>query len=102
MEMIKAVKNGLEGVFTPLAWKLGKPERHGWRKVGIATEATKVDVQQVNIGEKEDIKVVEIPDEDALYPTDEEIRAELKEMGVKVHPNLGTEKLREKYDANKK
>jgi len=122
MELIKAMKGGLTGYFTPYSWKVGKPEKHGWRKIGVTSEAVMVEAEAIDL-KKTEITVTEIPvdgepeksdpivrkevvkeietTDDDLYPTDDEIRAELTEKGVKFHPKLGTVKLRALYDANK-
>lgn len=102
MGLIKAVnRNGLEGYFTELAWKVGKPENHGWRKVGVTTKAVMTEAEEIEVVS---LKVTDIPEatDDDLYPTDDEIRDFLKENDVKFHPKLGSKKLRDLYDANKK
>jgi len=95
---IKAMRDGVEGLFSPRAWDLGRMEDEGWIKVGVMSDAVKVEVEA--------IETVEIPvdpkkEADDIYPTDDEIRAFLKEKGVKFHHATGTKKLRGMFDGNK-
>lgn len=103
-KQIKAVNAaGLEGVWSEFAWEIGKPEKHGWRKIGVVNVEDIVETEEVDLaGEKVEIKTTKIPSDNDLYPSDDEIRAELKEKEIKFHPNLGTVKLRKLYDENTK
>lgn len=93
MEVIKAMKGNMEAIFSLRAWEIGNPEKHGWIKIGVKSAAVDVD--------SEKIEIVEITD-DSLYPTDDEMKAELTVLGVKFSKNIGTVKLKARYDDNKK
>lgn len=123
MGLIKAMKGNLVGYFAEHAWEIGKSEMRGWRKIGVASGAVMVESEQIDLA-KTEIEVTEIPDDDVvvekvekpvttkraeiettdddLYPTEDEMRAELTEKGVRVHPNLGLAKLKKLYDENSK
>jgi hypothetical protein len=90
MGTFKAMKGNLVGTFTDHVWKLGNPEKHGWRKLGDKEAVKTIDIKPIVVTEIED------------YPSDEEIREVLTDAGVKVHPKLGQKKLREKYHDFKK
>jgi len=92
--MIKAMKGNLEGNFSQRAWDLGNPEKHGWVKVGVKSEAATVESQKIDI--------VDVATDEDLYPTDDEMRAELTAKGIKFHPKTGRTKLKIKYDESKK
>ena len=32
--MIKAIRNGIKGIFSDLDWKSGQPQRYGWQEEG--------------------------------------------------------------------
>ena len=100
MGKIKAMKGGVVGLFSEMAWKIGNPTKHGWEKVGEVSDAVMVETEEVQI--KEEIKEVPIPTDDDLYPDKEEIKAFLKEKGVKFHHAEGEKKLRKRYDETKK
>lgn len=100
MGKIKAMKGGRVGLFSEHAWRIGNPEKHGWEKVGEVSDAVMVETEEVVI--KEEIKEVTIPTDDDLYPDKDEIKAFLKEKGVKFHHALGLKNLKQLYDENKK
>ena len=103
---IKAMKDGIEKYFSEMAWEIGKLQNRGWQKVGVMSDAVKVETEEIELSEipTENVEIeganegVKTPE----YPTDEEIKTFLKENGVKFHHALGTKKLRELYDANTK
>lgn len=102
---IKAMRDGVESYFSEMAWEIGNLERHGWMKVGVMSDAVKVESEEIVISEipSGDTTIVDTGSEaDDIYPTDDEIRDFLKEKGVKFHHATGTKKLRRMFDENKK
>ena len=99
VKRIKAMRDGVEGLFSQRAWDLGKMEKEGWIRVGVVSDAVKVDVEEIEIV---DIPIDPEKEADDIYPTDDEIRAFLKEKGIKFHHATGTKKLRGLFDENKK
>lgn len=95
--MIKAIKDGLEANFSDRAWKIGNPEKHGWVKMGVKSDAVTVKVEPIPI-----VDDVEITTDEDLYPTDDEMKDELTKKGVKFHRNIGRAKLKIRYDDSKK
>lgn len=99
MGKIKAMKGGMVGYFSEMVWDIGNPEKHGWEKIGEVSDTVVVETEEVQI--KEEIKEVKIPTDDDLYPDIDEIRAFLKDKGVKFHHATGIKKLKVLYDENK-
>lgn len=91
------MKGSLEATFSDRAWEIGNPEKHGWVKVGVKSDAVVVETEPIPI-----VDDVEITTDEDLYPTDDEMRVELTKRGVKFHPNTGRVKLKIKYDDSKK
>ena len=64
--MIKAIKNGVSGIFSDIDWKSGQPQRYGWieeGKPGLKTlpkeiinfiERRKPEVKEVTKSKKDD------------------------------------------------
>ena len=116
---IKAMKNGMEGWFSEFDWRVGNPEKHGWKKIGEADAIDGIPAKEFTLDKKE-IEVVEIEDDDPAkdvvkevvveekdYPSDDEIREYLNglaEQGKikKPHHATGQKKLRKLYDENTK
>lgn len=116
---IKAMKNGMVGLFTEQSWRLSNPEKYGWQRVGEGSEAEKIESEEivkekikvVSVEEpikeehvREEIKKVDIDDKE---PTVEEMRAYLNGLAKKgkikkPHHALGKEKLKALYDENTK
>ena len=116
-ETIKAMKGNLEAEFSQMVWDIGKLERHGWREVGVKSKAVEVDAKKIPII-KGEIKVEpidavkdevnddlaakpKVSDSDTLYPSNDQIKDELREKGIKFHQALGTKKLRKLYEDSK-
>ena len=70
--MIKAMKGNMVGYFTEFDWVVGKPEKHGWRKIGEKDAIERIDVEETEQVKKE-IRVV---------PIDEKPKDEVVTEGV--------------------
>ena len=120
---VKAVKDGKVFTFSQKAWAIGNHEAHGFKLVGEVEDKDKVEVEKVDLGEKVEVKTVDIPNEEIMekanvevskeevkkdYPTEAEMREYLKGLADKgeipkpPHRLLGIEKLKKMYDDNTK
>ena len=105
---VKAMRGGIEKWFGEHAWKIGNLEKLGWVKVGVRSDAVEVEAEEIKISEipDGDVETVDVggtvaDNAQVEYPSEEEMKAFLKEKGVRFNPSIGIDKLKERYDANK-
>ena len=121
--MIKAVKDGVVSEFSERSWELIKASRRGWQEIKDIAPENRIPVEEVKLEKVPTEKVQEevelhgvlksplvvepkvvkqVPTEQILILTVDEMKANLKDLGVKFHHKLGDEKIKELYDENTK
>lgn len=96
---VLAMKGDLQKWFGIEAWRIGGLEKHGWVKVGVMSDAVKVEAEEIKISEIPTTEVKEPEDTPTDgYPSEDEMKDFLKEKGVRFSPNIGIEKLKQRYD----
>jgi len=113
--MIKAInKLGVTKTFSDLVWKLLGTDKHGWQEYSEGRDPIKVpmEIKEFQAKKQEESETIKkFTDHKDITsgwsPKDaaasvEIMKEYLTSKGVRYHPNIGYDKLKAKYNANKK
>jgi len=95
---IKAMRRGIQKIFSQNLWDTGVPAKNGWERLGDVKAIEKIETETVTVVETDP------PSEEKIYPTKDEIWDYLKQLHKDgkldklPHHATGEKKLRKIFD----